>query len=360
MNPLLEIQFRIPFDQIAPEHVEPAIDQLLGEAREALEAAARSDDPLNALDYMSERLDYAIGVVRHLESVATTPELRAAYNAVQPKVSAYYSSIPLHEGLWKALQSYSASGKTSRLDATRRRFLTKTIDAFKRHGAELAPEGKKRLQEIDVELSALTTKYSENVLDSTNAYELPVIDEAKLAGLPPAAIAMARASAESKGQAGWRFTLQAPSYMAVMTYLNDRTIREQMYKAYSVRASDGERDNRPIIKKILALRKEKPNLLGFRDFADLVLEDRMAHTGERAQSFLASLGSKTQQRFTEENQELERFAGMKLEPWDIGYYAEKQRRALRLRRRGAAAVLPAGAVVAGMFEISVSFWDSGS
>ncbi len=333
MNPLLEIQFRIPFDQIRPEHVLPAIDALIEEANQRLEATTHSEKPLEGLDVMTEKLDYGIGVVRHLEAVATSPALREAYNAVQPKVSAFYSGLPLNEGLWKAIQKFAGSGDAKQLDSTHTRFLTKTIDSFKRHGAELDPAGKARLKEIDVALSDATTKFSQNVLDSTNAYELIVADEARLAGLPPAAIAAAKASAEAKGQKGWRFTLQAPSYLAVMTYLSDRPIREQMYRAYNTRSTaqgpGGEAfDNRELLRKILALRKEKAQLLGFKDFADLVLEDRMAHTGARAQSFLDDLHVKTEKRFREENQELEDFAKMKLEPWDIGYWAEKQRVAL--------------------------------
>jgi oligopeptidase A len=328
MNPLLEIQFRFPFDKVQPSDVEPAIDELLADAAQRLEQAVASDDPLSALDVMTEKLDFAMGVVRHLESVATTPELRAAHNAVQPKVSAFYSSIPLHEGLWNAIKRYSATPAAKALDGTHKRFLTKTIDSFKRAGADLDPAGKKRLQEIDVALTEATTKFSENVLDSTNAWDLILTDEKQLAGLPPAAVAAAKASAESKSKDGWRFTLQAPSYMAVLTYLDDAAIREQMWQAYAVRAAAAPFDNSPLLKKILELRKEKAKLLGFADFADLVLEDRMAHTGAAAQAFLDGLRAKSEPRFREENAELEAFAARKLQPWDVAYWAEKQRAAL--------------------------------
>ena len=245
MNPLLEVQFRFPFDKVTAADIEPAIDALLADASRLLEEAVMSDDPLHALDVMTEKLDFAMGVVRHLESVATTPELRAAHNAVQPKASAFYSNIPLHEGLWRAIQRYAATPSAKTLDSTHRRFLTKTIDSFKRHGAELDPTGKERLQKIDVALTEATTKFSENVLDSTNGWELILTDEKQLAGLPEAAIAAARASAESKGKPGWRFTLQAPSYIAVMTYLDDAAIREKMWRAYAVRAAAPPHDNAP-------------------------------------------------------------------------------------------------------------------
>jgi oligopeptidase A len=340
-NPLLVPRFRIPFDQIRAEHVEPAVTSLLGDARAQLEAIAAApgertyDNTMRALDDMTEPLDYAMGVVRHLESVATYPELRAAFNAAQPEVSAFYSGIPLHAGLWNALRRFAATPEGSNLSGPRRRFMVKTMDSFRRHGAELEAGGKKRLEELDVELTKLTTKFAENVLDSTNAFELVIEDEACLQGLPASALESARESAKRKERKGWRFTLQAPDYTAVMTYLSDASIRRQIYSAYCVRATSGERDNRQITARILELRREKARLLGFANFADLVLEDRMAHTGAHALSFLEDLKTKTKRRFREENRELLEFrrsiegAGApELAPWDVGYYSEKQRAAL--------------------------------
>jgi oligopeptidase A len=340
-NPLLIPRFRIPFDQIRAEHVQPAATELLSDARMRLEAIAAApgertfDNTMRALDEMTEPLDYAMGVVRHLESVATYPELRAVFNAVQPEVSAFYSGIPLNEGLWNSLKKFAATAEGSRLTGPRRRFLLKTMDAFRRHGAELDAAGKKRLEAIDVELTQLTTKFSENVLDSTNAFELVIAEEEKLAGLPPSARESAKESAKRKGRDGWRFTLQAPDYIAVMTYLDDVSIRRQIYEAYSVRGTEGPHDNRQIVARVLELRREKANLLGFGNFADLVLEDRMAHTGSRALQFLEDLKTKTERRFREENEELLAFRrsiegadAPDLSPWDVGYYAEKQRAAL--------------------------------
>jgi len=328
MNPLLEISFRVPFDRIRPSDVEPAIDELLADAQRRMTETIASPQPVHALDTMTERLEYAMGVVRHLESVATTPELRAAFNAVQPKVSAFYSSLPLNQELWNAVKHYAATPEGQALTGAMKRYLTKTVDSFKRHGADLPPVGKVRLKEIDVALSEATTKFSENVLDSTNAFELLLTDEKQLAGLPPTAVSAARASAESKGKPGWRFTLHGPSYVALMTYLDDASIREQVWRAYNTRAAAEPHDNRQLLVKILELRQEKARLLGFRDFADLVLDDRMAHTGDTAQKFLDDLRVRTEPRFREENAALETFAGQALQPWDIGYWAEKQRAAL--------------------------------
>src|SRR5712691_866714 len=352
MNPLLEISFRVPFDKIEAAHVEPAIEELLGDAARRLDQTNASDRPLHALDALTEKLDHAMSVVRHLESVATTPAWRAAFNAIQPKVSAFYSSLPLNEGLWKAIQRYAATDEARTLNGPMRRYLTKTIDSFKRHGAELPPQGKARLKEIDVALAEITTKFAEHVLDSTNAWELVLTEESKLAGLPPGAVAAARTAAEAKGLSGWRFTLQAPSYIALMTYLDDAGIREQAWRAYNARATSGEYDNRSLISKILALRKEKATLLAFRDFSDFVLDDRMAHSGERAQTFLEDLRQKTERRFREENRELAAFAGRELQPWDISYWAEKQRAALYdFDEEALRPYFPLGQVIDGMFEI---------
>src|SRR5579871_3256650 len=204
-NPLLQIKFQIPFDQIRAEHVQPAVAELLEDARQQLdritsEAAPRTfANTMEPLDRLGERLDYAAGITRHLEAVATTPELRAAYNAVQPPVSEFYSSLPLNQALWRAVQGYSQTDEARHLSGTRRRFLEKTIDNFRRHGAELDPAGKQRISEIDVELSKLTMRFSENVLDSTNEFELVMTEPEKLAGLPESAVAMARANAAAKG-----------------------------------------------------------------------------------------------------------------------------------------------------------------
>jgi oligopeptidase A len=357
-NPLREIQFQIPFDKILPEHVEPAIEEHLKAAREKLEALASDpcprtyDNTMLPLEKMIEPLDFAMSVVRHLEGVRTTPELRAAFNAVEPRVSSFYSSLPLHAGLWKQLKSFAATSEAKSLTGPRARFVEKTVDTFRRHGAELDDAGKARLAELDVELTKVTTKFGENVLDATNSFELIIREEARLAGLPPAAIDAARHSAQSKGVEGWRFTLQGPSFIALMTYLDDRDIREQVFREFSTRATKNGLDNRPLLARILELRKEKAQLLGFRDFADLVLNDRMAHEGQRALSFLRDLDAKTRPHFERENRELREFAGTPLAPWDIGYFSEKQRQALYdFDEEALRPYFPAERVLDGMFEI---------
>jgi oligopeptidase A len=340
-NPLRVIPFRIPFDRIRAADVQPAVTRLLREARARLAALADATgertyaNTLDALDTLTEPLDLAMSVVRHLEAVATYPELRAAHNAVEPEVSAFYSGIPLDAGLWNVLKTYAATPDAAALAGERRRFLTKTMDSFRRHGADLDAEGKKKLEAIDVELARTTTRFSENVLDSTNAFELYIDNEEGLAGLPPSARAAARESAARKGREGWRFTLQGPDYVALMTYLDEPAVREKVYRAFAVRSTEAERDNRPLVARILELRAERARLLGFANFADLMLEDRMAHTGARAMEFLEDLKRKTEVRFRQENEELDRYRksleGPRATPvaaWDVSYYAEKQRAAL--------------------------------
>jgi len=365
-NPLLHIEFPIQFYRLRAEHVEPGIRDLLAQARARLDGLAGGDpvpvfeNTAAPLDVLSEPLDRAMGVVKHLESVATCPELRAAHNAVEPEVTRFHSSIPLNEGLWKTLQRYAATEEARQLEGARCRFLTKTLDDFRRHGADLDPAGKARLAEIDVELSTLTTRFSENVLDSTNAFELVMGEEAKLAGLPSSALAAARQSAARKGVDGWRFTLQAPSLTPLLTYLDDGSIREHVYQAHSTRAASGQFDNRPLIRRILELRREKARLLGYRDFADLVLEDRMARSGARALSFLEGLRQDTAARFGEENRELLEFRrsiegpdAPELEPWDVAYYAEKQRAArYDFDEEALRPYFPLEHVIEGLFEIA--------
>ncbi len=327
-NALLGIAPPIPFDRVAAADVQPAIAALLDQARARIEeiAAAPGErtwtNTMGALDTATDPLDLAVAVVRHLEGVVTTPELRAAWNEAQPGISAFYSGIPLHAGLWAALNEYAATDEAKSLIGVRARFLTKTLDAFRRHGAALPPEDKKKLEELDVELAVTTNKFAQNVLDATAAFEYYIEDEAGLAGLPPSAVSAARAAAEAKGRPGWRFSLQAPSYLAVMTYLDDGAVREKFYRAYGRRAAEA---NSPLIVKILDLRRRKAELLGFPSFADFALVERMAKTGRAAQEFCLHLRGKTEPAFQRENAALESFAGRKLEPWDIAYYAEKQR-----------------------------------
>ncbi|MGI8961986.1 MAG: M3 family metallopeptidase [Bryobacteraceae bacterium] len=361
-NPLLVRRFPIQFDAVRAEHVVPAIEVLLKEMKRRLAElgspnfGASYERVLIGLDRMTEPLDFAMAVIRHLEAVVTTPEMRAAHNAVEGPVSMFYTSIPLDTNAWGAVKAVVESADAASLAPVDKRFLKKTVSGFRRAGADLDDEGKRKLQALDVALTQATTKFSENVLDATNAYELLISGERQLAGLPESARIAARESAKAKGREGWRLTLQAPSYIAAMTYLDDRHIREQLWQASNARATSGPYDNRALISEILRLRREKAQLLGYRDFADLVLDERMAHKGEQAQAFLEDLHRKTRPFFDQENHSF-RETGKNLGydsifPWDVSYIAEKQRLALYdFDEEELRPYFELDRVVAGMFEI---------
>jgi oligopeptidase A len=360
-NPLLKQQYPIPFDRVKAEHVEPAIDRLLVEMRQRVDELSKAPartytSVLGVLDRFTEPLDYAMQITGHLEAVATTPALRAAYNAVQGPVSAFYTSIPLQPALWEAVKEVDSTANRPSLAAVERRYLDKTVREFRRAGADLDPDGKQKLEALDVRLTELTTKFSEHVLDSTNAYELLIEDEKQLGGLPESARAAAKASAESKSKPGWRLTLQGPSYVAAITYLDHRGIRRELWQASNRRGTTGEYDNRALLEDILRLRREKARLLGYADFADLALEERMAHTGAKAQAFLEELRDKTLPFFEKENISLREFArGLGYEdvqPWDVAYLAEKQRQAVyEFDEEELRPYFRLDQVVEGMFEI---------
>ncbi len=338
MNPLLSREFRIPFDRIAPEHVGPAVRQALSDAEQELAQLIAQheertyDNTIQRLDDLLERLGRVVGPVSHLIGVENTPELRDAYNAVLPEFSAFYARLPLNEGLWRAVRSYAESAEAQSLGGVRRRHFEKTVREFLRAGADLPPETKKRVEAIRVELSQLHTDFSDNTLDATNAWELVVTDPADLAGLPETARVQARAAARARGQEGWRFTLQLPSYGPFMQYAENRELREQMYTAYTSRASGGEHDNRPLIGRILELRRELAALLGYRNYADYTLEENMAGSGDRALAFLTDLANRTRPHWEAEIRELLEFTrdalGLReLEPWDVAFAIERMRQA---------------------------------
>ncbi len=372
-NPLVSQAFQIPFDQLQASHIEPAIAELLAAATADLQTLITGPgrdgprtyvDTFSAYEQLTEPLSYAMTIIGHLESVATTPAWREAYNRVQPDVVAFFSQLYLNAELYAVLRAYTQTSEYAALTGTRRRFVDKTLEAFARRGAELGEADKRTLATLQVELSQLTTRFSQNLLDDTAAFELWFDDAEPLTGLPPSALASAQASAEAKGRAGYRLTLQAPSYIAAMTYLQDRDIRAQLWRAYNTRATTGDRDNRPLIAKILALRNKRAALLGHPTFADLVLADRMAKTGERAWTFVEDLRARVEPFFVRENAELEAFARtcagdptLELMPWDVGYYAEKMRQQqLDFDEEQLRPYFPVDRVIAGMFEVTTRLY----
>jgi oligopeptidase A len=339
-NPLLHRTSIIPFDSFKAEQIEPAIEALLASSTAELDAIKAApgertfENTLRALDNLALDLNFAMGIISHLESIATHPEWRDAYNKVLPRVSEFSSKIVLDPDLWRALQGFAASNEAQALIGEKRRFMTKTVEDFRRNGADLPPEKKELLSKINTELAEVTNRFGQHTLDATNAFEHVTESESDLAGLPESARAMGRGSAQSKGLPGWRFTLQAPSFMAIMTYADNRAIREKFFRAHNTRCTSGEFDNVPLLYRILELRRQKAELLGFKDFSDLVLADRMAKGGERAHAFVDELRSRIARHVESEHKALLGFVREELKvdpndvaPWDMAYYAEKMRRA---------------------------------
>ena len=364
MNPLLSTQFELPFDEIKAEHIEPGIQSALDKAQAALSDLIHNNESpsyattLGALEAILEPVSRAVTLAHHLTSVATTPEIREAFNKVLPDYSAFFASLPLNADLWALVKRYAESPEARNLTGIRKRHLEKTLRNFKRAGADLGDQDKARVEAIKIELSQVQTKFSENVLDATNSYELIITDEARLAGLPELAKAQARASADEKGQEGYRFTLQVPSYLPFMKNVDDRSLRQELYEAYHNRASDGDFDNRPLIPQILNLRQELAERLGYKDFADYRLEEAMVGSGSDALQFEQDIFDATLPYWQKEIKQFSHFAKDKLgleplEAWDIFYVTEKWRKAkFEFDDEALRPYFPLKSVLSGMFDIS--------
>jgi oligopeptidase A len=363
-NPLVARDIPVPFGRIAPEHVVPAIRHALAEAERELEeliaypGQRTYDNTLARLDLIGERLGRVIRPVSHLMAVLSSPELRSAFETVLPEFSAFYARLPLDPRLWQVVRDYAETDDAKALSGVRARHLEKTVRAFRRAGADLPPGKKARVEELKIELSRILTEFSNHVLDSTNAWDLVLTDEADLAGLPDSARAQARAAAQAKGADGWRFTLHQPSWQPFMQYSERRDLRQAMHQAYMNRASEGEHDNRPIIGRVLQLRRELAQILGFRDWADYALDDSMARDGTRAVTFEADLTARTRPFWEREKAELEEFARRELglermEPWDVPFAVERMRLArYDLDAEALRPFFPMDRVLEGMFEIT--------
>jgi len=318
-----------------------------------------------ALEEADLKLTVAWGKVGHLNSVKDSKELREAYNAMLPKVSEFSAKIPLNDGLWKRIKAYSKTEEAKSLSGTRNRYLEETVASFRNSGADLPPEKKSRMEEVQAELAKLTQKYSENCLDATNAWEMVIDNEEDLAGLPELAKEQAAQSARSKDlgsdeEPKWRFTLQAPSLIPLLRYADKEVLRRDVWTAFSEIGTKDPHDNHALVGQVLKLRQEKAELLGFNNFADLVLERRMAKTGDRALAFEDDLHKKIKAQFDKENTDLDAFRAEQLsievepmEPWDVAYWAEKYRKAkYDFDSEELRPYFPVDRVLDGMFEIT--------
>ena len=344
MHPFLAPGFHVRWSTLTAEHIEPDIRHALELSKRALAAicaqdpaTATYDSTFLALEKATEELDRGWERLNHLDSVSDHPAQRAALNKMLPEVTDFQSSIPLNARLWAVLKAFGEGPGTGSLDSIRKRFVTETMADFRQAGADLPPPQKNRVAAIEAQLSLLTKQYAEHVLDSTNAWELVLTDEARLAGLPGSAKAGAAASARAKGVAtdakpAWRFTLQFPSMFPLMQHVHDDALRREVWQASTQVGGYGAYDNTALVWQILELRHEKSVILGHGHFADLTLLRRMARTGSGALEFIANLHDRVLPAFHADFRQLAHYKAAKtgqpgaaLEPWEVAYWAECQR-----------------------------------
>jgi oligopeptidase A len=361
-NPLLSEDFRIPFHRIGSGHVVPGVRAILEEGRRRLDAMADTeatpswDNTVAALDEAARWVSERITPVNHLLAVAETPELRESWNEVLPEVSQFWTRLVLHEGVWARLRAYEESAEARKLTGIRRRHLEKTLLEFRRSGADLPAEARARFEEVEVELSRLSQRFSENVLDATAAWEHLVTDEERLEGLPDGPRSRFRAAARAKELDGWLITLDRPAVEPVLKYVRDRELRRTVYEAYTTRCREGEHDNRGIILDILRLREEKARILGYDGYPDYVLEERMAKSGARALAFERELTEEARDYWERDAEQLRRHArelGLEaLRPWDASFVMEElRRREYDLDDEDLRPYFPLDRVEAGLFEL---------
>ncbi|MBZ0104368.1 MAG: M3 family metallopeptidase [Sulfuricella denitrificans] len=365
-NPLLDFSGLPRFPEISPAHVTPAIEQLIADNRALVEKRVADNTPpgwenfVRPMEDASERLSRAWGQVSHLNAVMNSPELRAVYNANLPVLTAFYADLSQNQGLFAKFKALKASPAFAKLTAAQKKIVENELRDFVLGGADLPEDKKVRFKAIQEELSTLSAKFEENLLDTTNAFALFIENADELAGIPADALQVAHEAAEADGKTGWKFTLHMPSYLPVMQYGENRRLREQMYTAYVTRASEfgkPELDNTRLIGQILRLRREAAQLLGFESYAEESLATKMAETPQQVLDFLNELGARAKPYAERDLAELHQFAREEmamdaLEAWDIAYASEK----LRVSRyafsdQEVKQYFPENRVLPGMFKV---------
>lgn len=339
-NPLLNFDGLPRFDEIRPEHVTPAIETLLNRCKTVvagLEAPMTDitwDNFVTPLDDCTEQLSRAWGIVGHLSAVVDTPELRAAYNENIPRITEFWTSLSQNLALFKKYKSLRNASSFDSLSPSRQRVIENTLRDFRLGGAELPEDKKKRFAEIQEKTASLSTRFSENVLDATNDFELLIKNVSELSGLPEDILHAAQAAARADNKTGYKFTLHFPSFYPVMQYADNRAIREKMYRANATRASElgtnPEWDNTGNINELLRLRKEEALLLGYSNFAEVSLVPKMARTPDEVIAFLEDLAERARPYAEKDLAELKRFGKDELgiddlQAWDMAYVSEKLR-----------------------------------
>jgi oligopeptidase A len=366
MNPLLDFSGLPRFAEIRPEHVTPAVEQLLAENR-ALVASVEADTApptwegfVQPLEDANERLARAWGQVSHLNAVMNSPQLREAYNGNLQAITEYYAELSQNQTLFAKFKRLRESAEFPTLSPARRRIVENELRDFRLGGAELPEAERSRFKEVQEELATLSSTFSDNLLDATNDFKLYLDDRDQLCGIPDDVLEAARAAAEQDGYRGWKLTLHMPSYLPVMQYGEDRSLREKLYRAYVTRASDlGDpaRDNSALISRILDLRREEARLLGYRNYAEVSLVPKMARTPAEVLEFLRDLARRSRPYGERDMAQLREFAARelglpRLEAWDLAYASEK----LRLARyafsdQEVKQYLPETTVLPGLFSL---------
>ena len=367
-NPLLTMDSLPPFSQIQPDQVQAAVTQAIADCKQKIEDVLTQRDPhtwdslIAPLEEVNDRLSRIWSPVSHLNAVLNSEALRAAHDACLPLLSEFQTYVGQHEGLYQAYLTLSESDDFPLLSGAQRKEILNTLRDFRLSGIGLPTEAQQRYGEIQARLSELASRFSNNVLDATQGWSKLVTDEAELAGLPQSAQAAARQLAEQKGQQGWLFTLDIPSYLPVMMYADNRALRAELYEAFTTRASDqgpnaGKWDNSAIMSELLTLRRELAQLLGFANYAELSLATKMADKPEQVVNFLTDLAAKSLPQGKAELEEIRAFAAeqhgqSELAAWDLAYYAEKlKQHKFSISDEQLRPYFPASKVVKGLFEV---------
>lgn len=372
-SPLLNIKTLPEFSKIKPEHVEPALDEMLFQGRKLTEKLLKENNDYSwenliyPLELMDNQLEKMWGPVSHLNGVANTPELRDAYTACLPKLSEYSTEMGQNKALFLALQQIQDKQEELGLDSAQIKSVENSLKGFRLSGVDLPDDKKQRFAEVSKELSTLTSKYSDNVLDATNAWAKQINDPEQLAGLPDSALEQAKEAASQRDLPDWLLTLDFPSYHAVMTYADDRSLREEVYRAYSTRASDQaddpKLDNSENMGRILQLRQEKAGLLGFKNYADLSLDRKMSESPEQVLQFLDELAEKSLPFAKKEYKELCDFADKELgiqdlQVWDNGYVSEKlKQQRYAISDEDLKPYFPVDSVLNGLFKLVETLYN---
>ncbi|HMN45192.1 MAG TPA: M3 family metallopeptidase [Povalibacter sp.] len=361
-NPLLQSHDLPPFSAIRPEHIEPAIRQVLDENRAKLQSLLASgaktwDSLVVPLEEMQHRLSRTWSPVGHMNGVVNSDELRAAYNACLPLLTAWHTDLAQNIDLYAAYE-HILKNESGRLTAAQRKLLENALRDFRLAGVALPEEKKQQFKTLMEKLTTLQSKFDENVLDATNAWSRHVTNEAELNGLPAPVVQRARAAAEAAGKEGWLFSLDAPNYTAVLMHAEDENLRREFYHGWVTRGSDQglspERwDNSALMGEILATRRELANLVGFDNYVEYSLATKMASSTKEVREFLEQLATKSKPVAQREFADLVKFAGRALSAWDVGFYAERQKQQkFSLSEEALRPYFPLPRVLQGMFAVA--------